>query len=170
MKLLLAALLCLLTLSSAHAQVWPRNPTTGKVEFKGVLPWPASAKTEAQRRALVRRWYTEKLTALTRSQVEIEANLNKTNGLLTYAALPKTAILSYGKGEGQYLLSYFVNLSPVPRGLSYTINFFDFSNASAVELETERTPLEQVIPDASPSEQTALLALRKRLAVAVASW
>jgi hypothetical protein len=53
MKTLLAVLLYLLTLTSAHAQAWPRNPTTGKVEFKGTLPWPASAKTEAQRRALV---------------------------------------------------------------------------------------------------------------------
>lgn len=48
MKTLLATLLCLLSLTSAHAQAWPRNPTTGKVEFKGTLPWPASAKTEAQ--------------------------------------------------------------------------------------------------------------------------
>lgn len=53
--LLLAALLCLLTILSAHAQAWPHNPKTGKVEFHGALPWPASAKTEAQRRALVQR-------------------------------------------------------------------------------------------------------------------
>ena len=47
MKMLLASLLLCLT---AHAQMWPRNPKTHKVEFTGVLPWPATAKTEASSR------------------------------------------------------------------------------------------------------------------------
>ena len=43
MKTLLAALLLALLTLTAHAQAWPRNPTTGKVEFRGTLPRPASA-------------------------------------------------------------------------------------------------------------------------------
>lgn len=40
MKLLLATLALFLLTFSAHAQAWPRNPTTGKVEFRGTLPRP----------------------------------------------------------------------------------------------------------------------------------
>ena len=170
MKLLLAALLCLLTLASAHAQAWPRNPTTGKVEFKGTLPWPASAKTEAQRRALVRQWYLAKLTTLTREEVEAQAATNEINGLLTYAGLPKAAVLGYNSISSKYLLSYFAQLSSTTKGLVYTMSFFHFDKANDDEADGELKPLEQSLLKATPSEQDALVALRKRLAVALATW
>lgn len=169
MKQLLTALLCLLTLTSAHAQAWPRNPATGKVEFKGVLPWPASAKTEAQRRALVRRWYLAKLTTLTREEVETQASNNKANGLLTYAGLPKAAVLSYNSSSTEYLLSYFAQLSSSAKGLAYTVNFFHFDKAND-DKDGDLKSLEQSIFKATDEEQAALAALRKRLAVALATW
>lgn len=170
MKTLLALLLSLLTLSSARAQAWPRNPATGKVEFKGMLPWPANAKTEAQRRALVRRWYVAKLTTLTREEVEAQEANNKANGLLTYAGLPKAAVLSYNSSSTEYLLSYFAQLSSSAKGLIYTVNFFHFDKANDDKEDGDLKPLEQSIFKATDDEQAALAALRKRLAVALTTW
>ena len=170
MKSLLATLLFLLAFTSAHAQsTWPRNPKTGKVEFRGSLPWPASAKTEAQRRALVRRWYLAKLTDSTPGEVEAQAATNQTNGLLTYAGLPKVITVQYGQGADAALLSYFIELVPAAKSASYQITRFDYERAGDVET-ADAIPLEQLLPKASASEKAALAALRKRLAVALAGW
>lgn len=169
MKTLLASLLYLLTFTSAHAQAWPRNPTTNEVEFNGVMPWPASVKTEAQRQVLLRRWYLAKLTDLTPAEVEAQTATNKSTGLLTYAGLPKATVLRQGKGVDEYLLGCFVRLSPASTGLTYSISILGFDKASEAASH-EPTPLEQLLPNATPSERAALAALHKRLTAAIASW
>lgn len=162
MKLLLAALLCLLTLPSAHAQAWPRNPQTGRVEFRGVLPWPASAKTEAQRRALVRRWYLAKLTDESVTVVEQQARTVVSPTLLTYAGLPISVLL--GKPDR---LVYIASLNSTSSGLKYTLGEFHFSLAKDVAFGSD---LEQVLAADSAADRPVLATLRKRLASAVASW
>ncbi|MGI4865996.1 MAG: hypothetical protein ACRYFZ_18885 [Janthinobacterium lividum] len=171
MKLLLAALLCLLTFTSAHAQAWPRNPKTGKVEFRGALPWPASAKTEAQRRALVRRWYLAKLTDFTPAGVEERAASDRNSRfLITYAGLPKVTSLKEGEGVDAYLLGYHVELTPTTSRLKYALTGFELERLGDVESTSNVPPLDQLLPKANPNEQAALAALRKRLAVALAGW
>lgn len=170
MKLLLATLLCLLTFTSAYAQgAWPRDPKTGKVEFRGSLPWPASAKTEARRRALVRRWYLAKLTDSKPAEVEAQAATNQTNGLLTYAGLPKITGLRYGVGNDAYLLGYSIQLASTTTGLRYELTGLDMERAGDVAV-ADATSLEQLLTTATSNEKAALAALRKRLAVALAGW
>jgi hypothetical protein len=168
MKLLYTLLFALLSFA-AHAQAWPRNPATGKVEVKGTLPWPASAKTEAQRRALVRRWYLAKLTSLSAAQVEESTVANQANGLLTYAQLPKAVVVGYGSGDERELLGCFIQLKYSAEGMRYDLAHFDLQQAVDVET-TDPTPLEQVLLNPTPAQQIALVTLRKRLASALASW
>lgn len=164
MKSLLAFLLYLL-LIDARAQTWPRNPKTGKVEFTGVLPWPATAKTEAQRQALVRRWYLAKLTDSTPAEVDADAATNRTNGLLTYAGLPKIAVLQSSKGDSARFLAYTVGIVVSNKGAAVVLNNFDINKASDLSL-----PLEPRLTTSNPNEQAALAELRKRLASAVKGW
>jgi hypothetical protein len=168
-KLALAILLVLFSFTSYAQAAWPRNPKTSKVEFRGALPWPKDAKTEAQRRTLVRRWYLAKLTILNSAQVEAQAAMNTTNGLLTYAELPKAALLRYGTGKSAYLLGYFVQLSSTATGLRYDLTHLDMQQVSEAGTY-EATPLEQLLRKATPEEKAALTGLRKRLAVALTGW
>jgi hypothetical protein len=161
---LLAAVLCLLTLTT-YAQDWPRNLKTGKVEFTGALPWPATAKTEAQRRALVKRWYLAKLTDSTPAEVKAQASTNKTNGLLTYAGLPKVAVLQAGKGDTAQFLAYMVSIVTSSKGAK-----IKFSGFGINERSKDSTPLESHLTASTKNEQAALAVLRKRLAVAVKGW
>ncbi|MDO7885992.1 hypothetical protein [Hymenobacter cheonanensis] len=167
MKILLVALLCLLTFTSAHAQAWPRNPTTGKVEFKGTLPWPASAKTEAQRRALVRRWYLAKLTDETPQAVAESARTVVSPTLLTYAGLPIAVVIGSDRLPNHATLAYIIDLKPLPRGLSFQLSELQFSRVNDTHLGPE---LEQVLTADSVADRPALAALRRRLASALATW
>ena len=169
MKLLFATLLCLLTLSHAHSQVWPRNSTTGKVEFRGLLPWPASAKTEAQRRALVRRWYLSKLTDESAQAVDEGVRTVVSPTLLTYAKLPIIAILQHGQEEDAILLSYTIDLVPNRQGLNYTFSRLTWAVSKDVEAHIS-FPIEEVIAGNNPNEMPTAIALRHRLAAAVAHW
>jgi len=167
MKVLLAALLCLLTLTSAHAQAWPRNPATGKVEFKGTLPWPAGVKTETQRRALVRRWYLAKLTDETPQAVAQSARTVVSPTLLTYAGLPIAAVIGNNRLPNHATLAYIIDLKPLPRGLSFQLSEFQFSRATDTHLGPD---LEQVLAADSTADRPALVALRRRLASVLATW
>jgi len=167
MKLLLASLLCLLTLTLAHAQDWPRSPTTGKVELKGTLPWPASAKTEAQRRALVRRWYLAKLTDETPQAVAEGARTVVSSTLLTYAGLPNSLVISSDHSANHATLVYILALTPTSSGLTVVMDKFHFSRATDKDLGPE---LEQVLAADSAADRQALAALRRRLASALATW
>ncbi len=168
MKTLLATLLLCLTFT-AHAQTWPRNLKTHKVEFTGLLPWPATAKTEAQRKALVKRWYLAKLTDSTPGEVEADAATNMTNGLLTYAGLPRVVTMRAGAGDTRYLLVYALEIVPHSKAASYRI--YDFSASSLTTPEPQDgTPLEAHLTTPDKNEQAALESLRKRLVGAVAGW
>lgn len=170
MKLLLAALLLTLLSYTSYAQTgWPHNPKTGKVEFTGTLPWPKDIKSEAQRRALVRRWYLAKLTDLSPSEVEKQVATNRTNGLLTYADLPRAAVLRQGKDSDGYILGYLMRLTASSVGLDYKIDFLSFDKLSGVE-ENEPTPIEELQLKPNSPEKAALAGLRKRLTVALAGW
>ncbi|SFP79197.1 hypothetical protein [Hymenobacter arizonensis] len=164
MKILLALCLCLHSLT-ANAQDWPRNPKTNKVEFSGVLPWPAAVKTEAQRQALVRRWYLAKLTTASVASVDADAATNKTNGLLTYAGLPKVAVLRVGTGDSARFLVYHAAITSIKAGARIRLDSFELSQG-----DYEATPLEPFLSSAAKSEQAALATLRKRLVTAVKGW
>ncbi|MDO7849907.1 hypothetical protein Q5H92_26345 [Hymenobacter sp. M29] len=165
MKTPLAALLCLLTLTT-HAQEWPRNPKTGKVEFTGVLPWPTTTKTDAQRQALVKRWYLAKLTDSTPAQVAEEVRTMVSKSLLTYAQLPTITAIEQGKeGEG-YRLLYMVKLTSAKAGLSYSISDFTLAKRS----DEDSTPLEHHLTTPDTNKQAALAELRKRLVKALSAF
>jgi hypothetical protein len=166
MKTLLASLLCLLTLTSVHAQTWPRNPTTGKVEFKGTLPWPASAKTEAQRRALVRRWYLAKLTDESPQALAEGERTVVSPTLLTYAGLLNAAVIHSNASPNHAALDYILVLNSLGQGLSIQLSNFHFSRAS----DAASLDLEQVLTADSVADRPALAALRWRLASALATW
>lgn len=169
MKHLLAALLCLLTLSHAHGQAWPRNPTTGKVEFRGTLPWPAGVKTEAQRRALVRRWYLAKLTDESAQAVDEGARTSVSPTLLTYTGLPTAGAFNSSKLPSHSTLVYGLHLTPATRGLTFLLAGFFFSRATDSPTALGQ-PLEQVLAADSAADRPALNALRRRLGAAVAHW
>ncbi|MGI4862603.1 MAG: hypothetical protein ACRYFZ_01680 [Janthinobacterium lividum] len=169
MKMLATLLFTLLSFTSHAQSTWPRNPRTGEVELQGSLPWPRDAKTDSQQQALVRRWYLAKLTDLSPAEVDRKAAPDKTSSILTYARLPKVAVLRQGKGSNEYILGYTMRLTGSPIGLAYTVNDFYFNKVSEVE-SYDPTPLEELLPKATPKEQAALAALRKRLAVALAGW
>ena len=85
----------------------PATPTTGKVEFNGTLPWPSSANTEAQWRALVQRWYLAKLTDETPQAVAGTAHTMVGPALLTYMGLPIIGVLHSGNSLYHAALGYF---------------------------------------------------------------
>lgn len=165
MKTLLAGLyLCLAF--TAQAQTWPHNPKTGKVEFMGVLPWPATAKTEAQRKALARRWYLAKLTDSTPEEVAADVQTTVSLSLLTYAGLPVVAQMQQGQPDSGFRLLYLVRLSGSKTGLSYAISSFTFAKRN----QEDSAPLEPYLTTSDKNEQAALAVLRKRLANAVRGW
>lgn len=171
MKYLFIAFLWLCSVV-VHAQQWPRN-TKNKIEFRGLLPWPASSKTDIQRQALVRKWYLMKLTDSSPAEVAEQAATNQTNGLLTYAKLPKVAGFAVGETGNKILLLYSVTLIPSAAGVAYQINNFSVSALPAtdeVELEDGSAPLESRLSTPDKTEQAALAIMRKRLAAAVAGW
>lgn len=166
MKTLLAALALFCLTFAARAQDWPRNPKTGKVEFTGLLPWPAAAKTEAQRRELVRVWYVARLTDALPETIQEQQRSNKTNGLLTYAGLPKVAMMGVGKGEQERSVTYLADLTPTPKGLQYRLYFFSTPTGANSAPE----PLEPQLAAMPENEQAALAVLRGRLVAAVKGW
>ena len=110
-----------------HAQApWPRNKQTGKIEFEGIIPWPAADVTEAQRRVLVRRWYESKLTDVKLAQLSTWS----TQPQPTCCNLPGKAWLDYRRTDyyGIYhgfRLNYKVQLTPTAKGLTYRLSDFE---------------------------------------------
>ncbi|QKG58737.1 hypothetical protein GKZ68_20155 [Hymenobacter sp. BRD128] len=165
----LLVILLLLASRVACAQVarpWPRNEATGKIEFIGQLPWPANAKTQAARLALVRHWYLKKLT-----NVKVKNTQSLPAKSLTYGDLPKEVRIEFTTHQewGNMLdrLIFEVHLLPTANGLSYRLSDFESfyigdDNAGQISLESN---LEQ-----SPNGSLALTAFRKRLHWALSGW
>ena len=112
-------LLLVLAFSSrvAQAQEWPRNRRTQRIEFRGFLPWPSSARTAAQRRACARRWYLKiwpssasRLAAAITQPDYVGKNDN-------YAHLPNSVLWHFGAEDAGLYILYTVTLQLTPRGL-----------------------------------------------------
>ena len=83
-----------------------------------MLPWPASAKTEAQRRALVRRWYLARLTDETPEKVVDGARTVVSPALLTYAGRSTVVVINSDYLPSHATLAYILSLKPLACGLS----------------------------------------------------
>ncbi|GAB3878888.1 hypothetical protein GCM10028824_41390 [Hymenobacter segetis] len=165
-RLLLLALLLLhgfLAAAQPTHYEWPRAAGTDSIAFEGVLPWPAEAGTEAERAALVRRWYHTRL------------NETQDHGLMewrapearTYAGLPTGAHQELPLTEEVCRLTFRLALRPTPAGLAYrlwafTIGRAGFDNATVSDLE-------QVLREV-PGPHPELDRMQHRLRVALAHW
>ena len=172
MKLLLAVLWLVAELEPAVAQTalpapeWPRHPGSGRVEFVGTLPWPATAVTPTQRQALARRWFAARLTQMPAAQYP---KAPKTNP--PYAGLPQEAYLDsvrYSPGPNPekftYRLFYDVVLVATRAGLTYRLNHFEVGEIGP-HSGTSNT-LEALLPKfAGP-----LRGYERRLRQALAGW
>lgn len=156
----LSALVLLLFCERARAQagpVWPTNAATGRIEFTGVLAWPAPAP--AQQRALVRRWYAANLTS---ARPERVAPVDTTFGGVARAAYLDS--VSYGERAGQagavdslydwsiWRLLYQVDLTPTATGLVYRLSGFecreivyDTSTGASLEEVLAQTPTSRMM-------------------------
>lgn len=158
-------LLCLLFLLARegfaqHQPQWPRHPTTGRIAFTGVLPWPTSSLTLNQQQALAQRWYTAKLT-----QVNPAKQAEWTKEETTFAGLPTLAYMdsvSYSPSISgavdsvhdrvTWRLLYQVHLAPTPLGLDYQLSNFecvelvsDASTSGTLEAVLTRYAAEQAV-------------------------
>ncbi len=151
---------------------WPRHATTGRVEFTGVIPWPTSPLTLEQRQALVRRWYTAKLT-----EVKPVKQTEWAKKGASYAGLPTLAYLDsvfYSPGSPNsvdsvydrvtWRLVYKVHLSPTPVGLAYRLS--DFECVDIVFDASNEESLEKVLTRYS----SELAVFYRRLRRALAGW
>lgn len=131
---------------------WPRHPSTGRIEFTGILPWPTPLPTLPQQQALVKRWYLTKLT------VGNSGRLGKPDTVAaTFAGRPTIAYLDSltytpdhtGVVDSVYDLLiwsvwYTVRLTPTAAGLTYHLSEFEYAEtlydaASSVSLEKALT-------------------------------
>lgn len=145
---------------------WSRNPASGKVQYKGSLPWPPSVTTEAQRRDLVRQWYLAKLTDV---KPEDMANLIAHEGV-TYDGLPKAACFEYKADaltQEYFYLWYEVKLTLSSTGLTYRLSNFSHGYFSIDVGESDS--LENTLVR-FPTGRPELAVFQKRLLAALASW
>ncbi|UOQ52914.1 hypothetical protein [Hymenobacter cellulosivorans] len=158
--------------SAQQTPAWPRHPTTGRVEFTGVLPWPTPRPTLPQQQALVKRWYLAKLTAGN------SGRLGKPDTLAaTFAGQPTIAYLGSltytpdhtGVVDSVYDLLiwsvwYTVRLTPTAAGLTYHLSEFEF--AETVYDAASSDSLEKMLPQYSGQ----LAVFHRRLRKALAGW
>ncbi|TGE03732.1 hypothetical protein [Hymenobacter fodinae] len=132
LRLLLVLLLLPMPSWAQETQQWPRNATTGRVEFSGVLPWPTPAPSPQQQQTLAQQWYTAKLSP----PVPIKFAMQKTPpttfaGLRTQAHLDSLTYEPNSSGVVDsavdwvvWRLVYQVHLTPTPQGLAYRLSAF----------------------------------------------
>lgn len=145
---------------------WPRNPASGKIEYKGILPWPVGIVTEAQRRDLVRHWY---LTRMTDVKPEDVASLTTREGV-TYDGLPKATCFVYNTytiNKKYVNLWYEVELTLTSTGLAYRLSNFDYGEFSVDVGDSDS--LENTL-ERFPTERPELVVFQKRLLAALAGW
>ena len=144
-------LLCsLLMACSASAQNWPRNPKTRQIEFRGLLPWPASVTTEAQRKTKAREWYL-KVTNYTAEELRRRRALNIPDAkFCTYSRLPNSVLWVFGEESTGLFVLYNVHLQPTSQGLLCVISHLRWNSGRGVSPgyaggELPEVPLEQVV-------------------------
>lgn len=170
---LLLSLLVLSTQALAQgALLWPRNATTGRVEFSGVLPWPLPAPSLEQRQALVREWYTAKLSPPVPARFAMQKDAPT-----TFAGLPKEAYLDSLQYSPSFSgvvdsavdwvvwrLIYQVHLTPTAQGLVYRLS--DFEAVEMVYDTASEAPLEEVFLRFNKE----MAVFHRRLRRALAGW
>ena len=157
----LTVVLALLAFAAPAQPAWPCNPNTNKVEFSGRLPWPSGAATEAQRQALVRRWYAGRLSDAAPNA--LDADTSPASPAHTYAGVPAVAQLVQGSEFDGFSLLYEVHLVPEAAGLAYTLYGFAFGGWG----ESAGTPLEPHLIMPTVEDQAALTKFYKRLSAAL---
>ena len=165
MKRWLLLFLACLSLA-AHAQdTWPRD-AKNEIEFTGIIPWPAEAQTEAQRQAVVRCWYEEKLTNMKPAVIYRQ----RTRSRQTCCGLPDQAYISYERLGRFYQINYHVALTPTDKGLQYYL--FNFEWGVAEEDAGFSWNLEDALklPNNSPRDLESMTIFRNRLAKVLAGW
>lgn len=175
MKFLL--LLCFLTPSIVFAQSsrlynkkqssWPYSKHTGSIEFKGVMIWPDSCKTNEKRNQLVKKWYENKLGDKKVSEhinlERIEYNLNDT----FFIVLPQRTGFEYGSYKYKILYTYSTTFYFNEKAMEYHLSKFYF-NRSGTDW-SEIMTLESLLKE-KYDNLTFLREFRKKIADAVASW
>ena len=164
-------LLCLACLPlGAHAQVaWPRN-AKNEIEFVGVIPWPADAQSEVQRRALVKDWYQRKLTSINLSDSSKLSRFREP----TWNDLPSYTGINCREGEGEdteyFGLRYHVQFIPGAAGLSYRLFYFDWGWAQSDAGSS--WDLESALKrhNYSPVQLATFTVFRNQLADALMGW
>lgn len=150
--------------------VWPRHPTTGRIEFSGVIPWPVPAPGLPQQQALVRRWYLAKLTAEETGQLaKVPARETTFAGLRTRTYLDSVSYhpdydgaVDSVAGRVIWRLMFKVRLTPTPAGLAYRLSEFEcvemvYDASASEELET-------VLPRYAAEQAVFYRRLRRALA------
>ena len=161
-------LLCLAFVPlAARAQgAWPRN-AKNEIEFVGTLSWPENAQTEAERRALVRCWYKEKLTDMKVSDGYGQSMKRKYQ---TCCGLPNRAYFPDKRPDELYRISCILNLTPTKKGLNYTLSRFIW----AYGMEDWRNPwlLKDALAreDNTPEDLAAMAEFRNRVEKALSGW
>ncbi|HEX8326897.1 MAG TPA: hypothetical protein VF629_05115 [Hymenobacter sp.] len=145
---------------------WPRDASTGRIEFAGMLLWPTPTASLAQKQALLRRWYAEKLTTQ-----KPEEWARWENSEITYAELPTWACIDSVSNPTApeeerviWRLCFQIRWIPTPMGVSY--KFTEFECIEIVFDASTSGPLEEVL--LSYSKEQAVF--RRRVRWALASW
>jgi hypothetical protein len=145
---------------------WPRHVITGRIEFTGMLLWPSPTLTFAQKQALIRKWYAEKLTTQKADEWDHGKDSEITyGGLPTWALIDSVSNASAPEEERVTWRLYFqIRWIPTPLGVSYR-----FSEFECIELVSDAStsgPLEGVLLHYSTEQAVFQRHLRR----ALASW
>jgi len=166
----LLLVLFLLASRAACAQVarpWPRNATTGKIEFTGQLPWPDSVRTEAQRQRLARRWYRRNLTNDKPTEIKRFIDFDGT----TYAGVPAYSchrVGIMGPDDERFSLCFTIALFSNDAQLTYRLTDFECTN-SVFDAVTGAT-LEDALKLSDARAQSFIELLHEQLLAGLKGW
>jgi hypothetical protein len=145
---------------------WPHN-AAGKIEFTGRLPWPDSARTEAQRQLLVRRWYRR---TLTNDKPAVIRQFIQEDGV-TYGGIPTAScyrLRIMGDDDERFNLCFKLTLSTGNTGLVYLLT--DFECSESVFDAITGASLEEALTLPGTRVQTVLAIFCERLSMATKGW
>jgi len=170
-KILLLLVLFVTAACTAFAQAaqqWPLNKITNKIEFKGRLPWPDTVRTEAQRQALVRRWYRRTLTNDTPAAIR---DFIRESGV-TFGGVPKKSCYRLNvmnKDKERFALWFSLNFMADTTGLTYHLfdfeygyGSFDFGFGDSLE--------NALLPRDGQTHSTVIESFHSSLLTATKSW
>lgn len=168
MKLLVTCLFYFNALVLA-AQAWPRHPKTGKIEFQGLLPWPAGIVTDSARRVLIGKWFAHKVRAWPPVVEGTEAPYSP-----AHWPSPIPLHLQHIEPPGLLVqLRYTVYLTESKAGLAYRFTDFFCLRTRGRDVDAGPiVPLEELLTTSSRpvAGQASLALFRRRLAEATVHW